>query len=194
MTNNLFEFAVRGWDKPTYENPITKAAFKIKKEEDILFIAFRYTTESWIDWLWDFFACKTSNIHSGFLASYLSLYLPLRRAIKEQGQFDHIMFVGFSKGGAIAQIAANELPYSTQAIGFATPRWAGKKYLVNYPVNTIRVEMGEDIVPRIPFKWMGYYPVGILLQITPKAFPKFSVHKPSAYREALSIYEENNIC
>lgn len=185
MTNELFEFTVRGWDKPTHQNGLTDTAFKVKKENGTLYIAFQYTNDSIISWLWDLFVCRWKGVHAGFMASYLSVYLPLRREIKKNEPYNLIHFTGFSKGGALAQIAnSNKYLHDTIATSYAAPMWHGKDFR---PMGlNILYEYGGDIVCSLPPKIFGYKKTCTPIRLEWKDSLSFTAHSPGAYRDAIA--------
>lgn len=175
--NNLFSFSVSGWDKPWFESHL--GAYKIKANGRKATVAFRYSSTG-IDWLTDFFAWPINGIHSGFAASYFSLIKSLVEDIKDCDP-EEIVFTGFSKGGALAQIANEDQIFTcpTEAIVFGAPKSMVKKGTGR----STRYEVGGDIVPRMPPLW--YTHVGARVRLDWKIIPRFSAHKPSVYRAAL---------
>ena len=154
-----------------YENKVTKTAFMISddKKEKIRYILCRETSGTLLDWAWNMVACKVRDNrrikqHAGFLACYLSIHQSLNRAIKES-PYTKIRFVGFSKGGAIAQKAFERLPDIHKSKDFISPAIFGSPRLYSWwSVRKLPQRLREaegyryrsDLVTFVPFFFLGY--------------------------------------
>lgn len=195
---------------PKVKNEITQTGMYWEVIDDKLYLAFRETQDSFgkffskenlktiLDWLYNFFACKTKGIHTGFLVKTLSIYKEVRRVIEKE-KYSKICFVGFSQGGAIANIMYDFLSKrkiiktDSESIVFGSPRPFTWLYKIHPSTikNTVRIINGSDIVTRVPPFLMRFKHVPCqIVYLNEKPFftkwiPSFKDHSAAAYRNSL---------
>lgn len=177
----------------------------IRKKQDRLIIVFR-GSDSKKDWIRDFEFWKKTvpydnftskiRVHSGFLNAYKSKNV--RGRIHELITKDiyKVQITGHSYGAGLATLCAVDLEYNFnnldyEVVLFGSPRVGNRAFKESYNkrvFKTIRVENGNDIVTKIPFKFLGYRHVGVKLHIgIPKLFGviSFSDHELQKYYNSL---------
>lgn len=141
-------------------------------KEDYFYIVFR-GTDSLIDWIYDFDFKQIEipyttmspdskiKVHSGFIDMYRKVKsLINNEAIKR----NNIIITGHSLGAALATLCAldiqkNFIDKNISCVPMSSPR-VGNKYFVDsfnrrIP-DTYRLWYRNDLVPRIPYKFLGY--------------------------------------
>ena len=156
--------------------------YQIRINEDTLTIVFR-GSDSKKDWTFNLDFCKKVipygnikskiKIHSGFLNAYKSKNV--RNKIKEfvTDKIKKIRLSGHSYGAALAIVCAIDLQYNFndkdyEVIVFGCPKVGNKFFAESYNrriFKTLRVENVGDIIPKLPFDFMGYKHVGACLNI-----------------------------
>ena len=156
--------------------------YQIRTYKDTLTIIFR-GSDSKKDWNFNLDFCKKVipygntkskiKIHSGFLNAYKSKNV--RNKIREfvTDKIKKIKLTGHSYGAALAIICAIDLQYNFSDIDyvvivFGCPKVGNKYFVESYNrriFKTLRVETPGDIVPKLPFAFMGYKHVGARLNI-----------------------------
>lgn len=195
---------------PKIENKLTQTGVYWEVIDDTLYIAFRETQDTFgktfsketlrtiLDWIYNFASCKTKGFHTGFLIKALSVYRPVRRIIAKE-KYSKIYLVGFSQGGAIANIMYDFflkrkiIKTDSESIVFGSPRPFTWFYRIHPLVvkKTIRVVNGSDIVTRVPPFLMGFKHVPCHIvhlnekPLITKWIPSFKDHSPSHYRKLL---------
>jgi len=115
------------------------------------------------------------SAHRGFLEKYLSIREDLHAVVKRSNR-PEIVLNGHSAGGALAALAYFDLKRSypsrrVRAITFGMPRVFNRRGadIINRERDrVIRVVNGDDIVPRLPFRFFGYRHVGRAVELSPR--------------------------
>lgn len=105
-------------------------------------------------------------VHRGFLRGYRFMELEIKTAIQRilaTHPVEHIVCTGHSLGAALATLAALDLPlqFSRPAalVTYGSPRVGNSVFariLGDSLLLSWRVTHRDDIVPHLPFQWMGY--------------------------------------
>lgn len=109
-------------------------------------------------------ASEVGRVHSGFHAEVNELWPLLEQQIKENQR--PMWFSGHSLGGAMAAVCAvrckiSPIPSNPQAIfSYGAPRVGDRSYSSYLKVKHYRWVNNNDIVPRIPPRWLGYRHMG----------------------------------
>lgn len=133
--------------------------------------------------------------HAGFISLWDSVRDDVVKVVeatvltRSEPTFFHV--VGYSQGGAIAILAAEELRllgYAVELTTFASPRpvwgYASDKVFTRLAGTHYRVR--GDIVPMLPLAIMGYYRGGCDHRIGRPSPLSFKNHEPEAYAKALA--------
>jgi triacylglycerol lipase len=164
-----------------YENKETDTEWGFEIIGKDLVLTFQGST-SQIDWIQNFSFRKTRSPsgsyrgHRGFIEKYKSIREHVQRVIDgilESFRIEKIYVLGYSQGAAVAVVAAEDIPTmfprfrnTVYGFGFGTPRVISSltsdtspwKYFVCFQNN-------NDIVTKVPFRWMFYQGVGLIMQI-----------------------------
>jgi hypothetical protein len=134
---------------------------------DVVYVAITGSNDKW-DWIRNFWAAKKSVgkgilIHRGFHNGFKRIKNQMKRTLQEANPSE-VVFIGHSKGGAIAQIAAwfFAQTYDVSCYSFGSPRVGNKKFRdhINYMVSiNLRVVIQSDIVTMVPK--INYHHAGI---------------------------------
>ena len=151
-------------------------------DEDTLLISFQRTRQK-KDWVYNFCFWKkpysnmkeTFFVHWGFLKKYKAVQDRIHKAIGEYAP-KKILLRGYSQGGAIAQIAHEDISWNypnidVQTIVFGSPQpfsLFNHKDVKERLKNVLRVEYEGDIVTYIPSIIFGYWSYGTKVRIGPK--------------------------
>lgn len=109
-------------------------------------------------------ASEVGRVHSGFHSEVNELWPLLEQQIKENQR--PMWFSGHSLGGAMAAVCAvrckiSPIPSSPQAIfSYGAPRVGDRSYTSFLKVKHYRWVNNNDIVPRVPPRWLGYRHMG----------------------------------
>ena len=109
-------------------------------------------------------ASEVGRVHSGFYGEVNELWPLLEQQIKENQL--PMWFAGHSLGGAMAAVCAvrckiSPIPSNPQAIfSYGAPRVGDRKYTSFLKVKHYRWVNNNDIVPRVPPRWLGYRHMG----------------------------------
>ena len=109
-------------------------------------------------------ASEVGRVHSGFHSEVNELWPLLEQQIKENQR--PMWFAGHSLGGAMAAVCAvrckiSPIPSNPQAIfTFGAPRVGDRSYSSYLKVKHYRWVNNNDIVPRVPPRWLGYRHMG----------------------------------
>lgn len=120
------------------------------------------------------------RVHRGFKREVDDLWPRLERALKDNEK--PLWFAGHSLGGAMATICAGrcklaEIPSNPEAIySFGSPRVGNNRYINFVKVDHYRWVNNNDIVTRVPPRWMGYRHCGRELYFN--AFGKLREYRP----------------
>lgn len=109
-------------------------------------------------------AFEVGRVHSGFHSEVNELWPLLEQQVKENQR--PIWFAGHSLGGAMAAVCAvrckiSPIPSNPQAIfSYGAPRVGNRAYSSFLKVKHYRWVNNNDIVARIPPRWLGYRHMG----------------------------------
>lgn len=190
----MLEYCGMSYTNHQPENPDEKLIFINDKKTDVqcflrirndtLIIVFR-GSDSKKDWEVDFKFCKTmvpySNflskirVHSGFISTYKSPNVRGRLHEYIDENIKKIYITGHSYGAALAVLCAIDLKYNFprkdyEVIVFGCPRVGNNAFKKSYNLRlfkTMRIENRRDIVPKLPFAFLGYRHVGARIKIGP---------------------------
>lgn len=187
----------------TFRNYDTDTEWDSAIDGDTLILRFQETLSS-TDWVDNFSTMKkpyrgmkdSFRVHSGFIRKYKSIRGDLFREIERlKGQFSIIRILGYSQGGALSILVHEDIWYnlpeyreSVYTTVFGCPRvvsWGAPKERWK---NVIRIENGNDVVTKVPFRWMLFSHVGNRLLIgAEKRWWKLSIrdHFPKSYKESM---------
>ena len=107
---------------------------------------------------------EVGRVHSGFHTEVNELWPLLEQQIKENQR--PMWFSGHSLGGAMAAVCAvrckiSPIPSNPQAIfSYGAPRVGDRSYTSFLKVKHYRWVNNNDIVPRVPPRWLGYRHMG----------------------------------
>ncbi len=107
---------------------------------------------------------EVGRVHSGFHTEVNELWPLLEQQIKEDQR--PMWFSGHSLGGAMAAVCAvrckiSPIPSNPQAIfSYGAPRVGDRSYTSFLKVKHYRWVNNNDIVPRVPPRWLGYRHMG----------------------------------
>jgi predicted lipase len=118
------------------------------------------------------------RVHSGFYDAYQTIKEDIlefvEQYIKEDCPTSYcIDIMGHSFGAALAVLCAVDLQYhfpkvQFNVILFGCPRVGNRAFAKSYNrriIKTLRVENGNDLVTKLPFKFLGFKHVGIRIHI-----------------------------
>ena len=130
-------------------------------------VAFRGTEPTeWNDIKADLRAFHDDGFHKGFLIEYRKLEQRIKNRIRNfklENPNREIYITGHSLGGAMATVASCLLEEDIKAVyTFGAPRACSWSTAKKYNVNHIRVVNNNDVVPKVPFWWIGFKHVGTL--------------------------------
>ena len=136
------------------------------------------------------------RVHTGFIRAYKAE--AVRKTIWSfvDDSIERVIITGHSYGAALACLCAVDLQYNFsdkdyEVTLFGGPRVGNTAFVNSFNTRlfkTLRVENGNDIVTKVPFRIMGYRHVGAKLHL---GFPRiffmvsFKDHSLNAYYEQL---------
>ena len=167
-------FSNCAYDIP-YEQAGDSVNYAFVEDHDILYIYFQ-GSNSITDWVRNFLFTKKVfdefKVHRGFLDAYMEVRnIILDKAYEKK--YSAIIVVGYSHGGALCQLALEDLAYhfpdmqdSIFGYAFESPRCikAKKKYRSRWKNLTV-IRDGSDLVTHCPPKIFGYNDLGTMLHI-----------------------------
>lgn len=109
-------------------------------------------------------ASEIGRVHSGFYSEVNDLWPRLEVQIRDNQK--PVWFTGHSLGGAMAVVSAVRcklapIPSDPKAIfSYGAPRVGDRKYAGFLKIKHYRWVNNNDIVPRIPPRWLGYHHMG----------------------------------
>lgn len=136
------------------------------------------------------------RVHSGFIKAYKS---PGARDVIHRAitcDIKAVRISGHSQGAALAILCSVDLEYNFPDLDyevylFGAPRVGNKAFRDSYNrrlLKVFRVENGNDIVTKVPPKFMGFRHVGMRLHVGRPRLPfivSFADHYPQAYYQNL---------
>lgn len=183
----------------------TGVQYYIGKNDDSCLIAFR-GTDSARDLITDFCFWKKTipygndrskiRVHSGFIGAYKNTRIR-EKILRIIGQDTRNIYItGHSYGAALAVLCAVDLQYhdgtrNIEVVVFGCPRVGNAAFADSYnrrvPI-TMRVENGNDMITKIPFRVLGYKHVKKCLRIGPIRLPlAYSLRDHSLSRYLVNI-------
>lgn len=147
--------------------------FKFIRNDDTLYIYFQ-GSNSITDWVENFMftqkVYKEFRVHKGFYRAY-SQVRDLMLDVIYNGNYKNIIVVGYSHGGALCQLAHEDIVYhfpqlNVHSYAFESPRClkVSKKYRERWKNLTV-IRNGCDIVTHCPPKIFGYTDLGTMIKI-----------------------------
>jgi len=109
------------------------------------------------------------RVHRGFKREVDDVWPEISAALA--GESRTVWFCGHSLGGAMATICAArsefsaETPTTTEVHTFGSPRVGTKRYIQHATVRHIRWVNNNDIVTRVPPRWLGYGHTGVQMYL-----------------------------
>ena len=165
LDNGKPEFKKLGYTACKFIDIDGAQAYVVANKERIV-IAFRGTQPTqWNDIKADLKAFHKEGFHLGFLTEYRKLRLAVIEqvnAFAEERKQAKIFITGHSLGGAMATVCAFDFPDAECVYTFGSPRACSWSKAKEFPVKHIRVVNNNDVVPKVPFAWMGFRHVGTL--------------------------------
>ena len=148
-------------------------AFIEKDKRKTLYIYFQ-GSNSITDWVENFMftkkVYKEFRVHRGFFRAYSQVRDLLLNRVYDN-DYEKIIVIGYSHGGALCQLALEDLVYhfpnlDITGYAFEAPRCvkAGKKLRERWKNLTV-IRNGNDIVTHVPPKLFGYTDLGTMLKI-----------------------------
>lgn len=148
-------------------------AFIEHKEEKKLYIYFQGSSST-TDWIRNFLftkkVYKEFRVHRGFFNAYSEVRSIILDKIYEN-DYQEIVVVGYSHGGALCTLAVEDIAYhfpniNLQGFAFESPRCVGGvKKIQNRWKNLTLIRTNNDIVTHCPPKFVGYSDVGTMLKV-----------------------------
>lgn len=114
-------------------------------------------TDQLQDWLANLLAIPGWYVHSGYSAMASALIDSVREEMILSGA-KHLTLLGHSKGGAVAAVLADYLfDLPVHVVSFGAPRIGSQSFADTYDHRRyLRVVHPQDLVARLPLKWMRY--------------------------------------
>ena len=153
------------------------------------YLIFSETNNTFKDWLRDFKFWKKPYkdmeklffVHSGFLEDYKIMRKPLLEFMeKKYNKENKLVLIGYSQGGATAQLAYEDLEYHgykvDECVVFASPRVysiINRKTLKERMKNLVIITNENDPVPSVPYITFFYKHIVKPIVIGKRTFPKF---------------------
>lgn len=129
---------------------------------------------------WPVIAETIGRVHRGFKKEADDLWPVLEQRLVENTK--ELWLCGHSLGGAMATIYASRCKLSyiktdpVELYTYGSPRVGTKKYVTFCTVKHVRWVNNNDLVPRVPPGWLGYYHVGDEVYLN--AYGKVRKHTP----------------
>lgn len=185
----------------SFSDEETDIQYFIRLIDSTLIVAFR-GSDSKKDWQADLrfmkkrvpYDNKNSKIrvHSGFINRYKTPQIRQHILSYITKDIKKVIVLGHSYGAALATLCAVDIQYNhpskdIEVALFGAPRVGNKAFQKSFDkrvYKTLRVENGNDIVTKVPLKWMGFRHVGVPIAVGKKRIPfliSFKQHHPSQY-------------
>jgi len=166
LDNAKKQFKNLGYNE-SYLIDVDGAQAHIAANDKRIIIAFRGTEPTeWNDIKADLKAFHDDGFHKGFLTEFMKLQAAIQERLEKlakahEGPRD-LYITGHSLGGAMATVAAFWYPEAEAVYTFGAPRACGRRRSMEFPVRHIRVVNNNDVVPQVPFAWLGFRHTGEL--------------------------------
>ncbi len=140
-------------------------AYELMNEHDVVVVCRGTEPNEWNDIKADAnaftdLAETVGRVHRGFKREVDDIWPILEETLRDETR--HVWFAGHSLGGAMAQICAGRCQLSEIAAvprevhTFGSPRVGTKRYIQHADVLHIRWVNNNDIVTRVPPRWLRY--------------------------------------
>jgi len=157
-------------------------------------------TYCWYDWLDNFAVCKQNDIHRGFRkhATHIKQKYHLSKVFSKYKN-SKIYLCGHSLGAASVALISYDYQkmYDIETVLFGTPRIGGehfKQLFKSVLANKVyEYQIQSDIVPRLPFTFMGYKSWDNPISLHPVSHP-FKIidnHCIQSYIDEMNILYHN---
>ena len=188
------------------ENVETDTEYHISYVGDTLLVIFHGST-SITDWVYNLKLFSTPYkdmaekfyVHTGFLKKWKSIQHDVMSHVKSVG-IKKVKLRGHSQGGALATLCHEDIKFNhpnikVDTITFGCPRLFAKEgwdVIQSRCSNVVRIINGNDMVPKLPFEFMGYKHVGTELLIGRRGFPWVGPfdHRILSYKKSIEKYEK----
>lgn len=170
-------FLIPYWDKiksVPYIHAGEDADYYIERESDTLYIYFQ-GSHGITDWKnnFDFFAkpykdmTSTWRVHRGFLRVWKSIEDIIAVEIADES-IKKIIIVGYSHGGALAQFCHEFCRFHRDDVKVTTYAFGSPRIIFGHISHVVKsrfsglfiITNGLDIVPHLPFLFLGFHHVG----------------------------------
>ncbi len=140
-------------------------AYEVMNDDDVVVVCRGTEPNEWNDIKADAnaftdLAETVGRVHRGFKREVDDIWPILEETLRDETR--HVWFAGHSLGGAMAQICAGRCQLSDIAAvpkevhTFGSPRVGTKRYIQNADVLHVRWVNNNDIVTRVPPRWLRY--------------------------------------
>ena len=140
-------------------------AYELMNEHDVVVVCRGTEPNEWNDIKADAnaftdLAETVGRVHRGFKREGDDIWPILEETLRDETR--NVWFAGHSLGGAMAQICAGRCQLSEiaavprEVYTFGSPRVGTKRYIQNADVRHIRWVNNNDIVTRVPPRWLRY--------------------------------------
>jgi triacylglycerol lipase len=165
--NSVFEGV--GFTDVRYIEHDGSQAYHLETESDVVIVCRGTEPNEWNDLKADANALTdlaetVGRVHRGFKREVDDIWPKLEDALREETR--NVWFCGHSLGGAMAQICAGRCQLSDisavprEVVTFGSPRVGTKRYIAHAKVRHLRWVNNNDIVTRVPPRWLRYRHVG----------------------------------
>lgn len=149
-----------------FDNKETQAY--ITGNNDLLLLAFRGTEGNVRDWMTDLDIGLVGGpggmVHEGFLTALSYVWRDIWAFIAQQRNRRALWVTGHSLGAALAKLRLEKDELVNGLYTFGQPRTGDREFAKNFDADfanqTFRYVNNNDIVPRVPFRAMGYSHIG----------------------------------
>ncbi len=158
-----------GFTEVTYVEHDGSQAYVLGTDDDLVIVCRGTEPNEWNDIKADANALTAlaetvGRVHRGFKREVDDIWPELEEALRSESR--NVWFCGHSLGGAMAQICAGRCQLSEiaavprEVVTFGSPRVGTKRYIQNAKVKHLRWGNYNDIVTRVPPRWLRYRHVG----------------------------------
>ena len=144
-------------------------AYHLSTERDVVIVCRGTEPNEWNDLKADANALTdlaetVGRVHRGFKREVDDIWPELEELLRDEER--PVWFCGHSLGGAMAQICCGRCQLSDiaavprEVVTFGSPRVGTKRYIQNNKVRHMRWVNNNDIVTRVPPRWLRYRHVG----------------------------------
>ena len=173
--NSVFESV--GFTGVRYIEHDGSQAYHLETEDDVVIACRGTEPNEWNDLKADANALTdlaetVGRVHRGFKREVDDIWPDLEEALRDENR--NVWFCGHSLGGAMAQICAGRCQLSDiaavprEVVTFGSPRVGTKRYIDNAKVRHLRWVNNNDIVTRVPPRWLRYRHVGTRMYLNSK--------------------------